>query len=169
MDDLIFDPYAFARQHLRREGSFKLRELTRLAAESVPHTDLERSLQWSLQGGVDKEHDLPLISMQVSGQLELQCQRCLKPFLWTLDSSSTLVLARDEAHADELEEMLDDDSLDVLALEQQTPIMQLIEDEALLALPLSARHEVCPDGNPLDQLDDAKESPFAALQKLKQH
>jgi uncharacterized protein len=42
----------------------------------------------------------------------------------------------------------------------------LVEDEALLALPLSPRHEQCPGDVPTSGKEKA-ESPFAVLKKLK--
>jgi uncharacterized protein len=77
-----------------------------------------------------------------------------------------LVLARDEAEADELEQRLEDDSLDVIAGSTVLDLLQLVEDEALLSLPLSPRHEVCPDDVPKVGIDKP-ESPFAVLRKLK--
>jgi uncharacterized protein len=44
--------------------------------------------------------------------------------------------------------------------------MVLVEDEALLALPLSPRHEKCPGDVPTSGVEKA-ESPFAVLKKLK--
>jgi uncharacterized protein len=45
--------------------------------------------------------------------------------------------------------------------------MQLLEDEALLALPQAPKHEVCPDTKMMDSLKSEKVSPFAALKSLK--
>jgi uncharacterized protein len=44
--------------------------------------------------------------------------------------------------------------------------MVLVEDEALLSLPLSPRHEVCPEGSEA-AVSSKLESPFAILKKLK--
>jgi uncharacterized protein len=46
-------------------------------------------------------------------------------------------------------------------------LMYLVEDEALLALPQSPRHEVCPDSSLLDKVKSEKISPFDALKSLK--
>ena len=48
-------------------------------------------------------------------------------------------------------------------------VMELVEDEALLALPLSPRHEACPDKAAIEVLDEVKKpSPFAVLKNIKQ-
>ena len=72
----------------------------------------------------------------------------------------------DEASADETEEKLDDDSIDVIVGDAQQDLLQLVEDDALLALPLSPRHDVCPGDAPAVP-QDKRESPFAALKGLK--
>ncbi|MBB4010888.1 uncharacterized metal-binding protein YceD (DUF177 family) [Niveibacterium umoris] len=62
---------------------------------------------------------------------------------------------------DELEE----DSFDAIAAERNLDVLALIEDELLLALPISPRHEVCDTPQPRERDDSA--SPFAALASLR--
>ena len=50
---------------------------------------------------------------------------------------------------------------------QACDIRDLLEDEALLALPQAPKHEVCPDTKLLDNLKTEKVSPFAGLKNLK--
>ena len=63
---------------------------------------------------------------------------------------------------------------DVLALNPDLSLMELVEDEVLMALPLVPRHEVCPVEVKLAVADSAfeaalleKTQPFAALAQLK--
>ena len=51
-------------------------------------------------------------------------------------AQSELVLAKDEAGADEIDDLLDDDEIEVIVSSKTLDAMVLIEDEALLALPL---------------------------------
>jgi uncharacterized protein len=78
-----------------------------------------------------------------------------------------LVLGKDDEEADQLEEILDDESIDVIVGSRTCDLHDLIEDEALLALPQVPRHEVCPDSKLLDALKTDKPSPFAGLKNLK--
>ena len=103
--------------------------------------------------------------MTIDGEVGLICQRCLTPFRYPIVSEAVLVLARDEADADETEERLDDDSIDVIVGSTTQDLLQLVEDEALLSLPLSARHEVCPGDAP-EIPQEKPDSPFAVLKKL---
>jgi uncharacterized protein len=80
-----------------------------------------------------------------------------------------LRFVEDEAQAAELDAELDDD---VLALPRWLDLVELIEDELLLALPLVPRHAVCPVPLPMAleaETAPAEEAPhpFAALAALK--
>jgi uncharacterized protein len=80
-----------------------------------------------------------------------------------------LLLAGDEASADTLEAQLDDDSVVVVVGSRTMDMAALIEDEALLALPVSPRHEICPDQSALDALrKERPDSPFAVLKNLRE-
>jgi uncharacterized protein len=105
--------------------------------------------------------------LNVSGDVKLVCQRCLGPYDYHIDSSTMLVLGKDDQEADEIEEVLDDESVDVIVGSHASDIRDLLEDEALLALPQAPKHEVCPDTALLDALKSDKVSPFAALKSLK--
>jgi uncharacterized protein len=85
------------------------------------------------------------MTLSVSGTVQLVCQRCLAPFGYTIDSSTVLVLGKDDEEADEIEEVLDDETIDVIVGSRSCDMMDLLEDEALLALPQAPKHDVCPD------------------------
>jgi uncharacterized protein len=163
MNAFIIDAFEFCRQREERSGELALTDLPRLAAEL---TDSSGTLAYSLAGGIDKEGH-PQIALRVSGPVHLRCQRCLNPFRFDIASDSMLLLASDEATADALETKLEDEDVDVVVGSRTMDVLALIEDEALLALPVSPRHEVCPDQSVLDALkDDKPESPFAVLKNL---
>lgn len=165
MNDLEIDAFEFCRLKERREGRLTVAELPRLAEESL---DKYGSLSWSLEGGAER-HGHPQLELAISGDVRLVCQRCLTPFAFDIDSSSVLVLAPDESSADEIDAQLDDENVEVIVGTHSFDIRQLIEDEALLAIPLSPKHDVCPGKAP--SIDPApepkKESPFAVLKNLK--
>jgi uncharacterized protein len=165
MSAFIIDAFEFSRLKERREGEVAVASLQRLAAECVnPST----SLRWSLQGGVDGSGH-PQLIMSVTGIAQLRCQRCMAPFEFDIAAESVLVLAKTEAHADEIEESLADDSIDVIVGSKALNILELIEDEALLAIPLAPKHDVCPGNAAVDGLAGAKKpSPFDVLKNIKQ-
>ncbi len=162
MSDTTVDSLEFCRTGESRSGVTPVASLGRLAAELAESSG---ELRWSITGGRHPK-GMPQLTMQVQGEVKLVCQRCLMPFAHAIATDTLLVLARDEADADATEESLDDDSIDVIVGDPQQDLMQLVEDDALLALPLSPRHDVCPGDVPaLPQ--DQRESPFAALKGLK--
>lgn len=163
MSDFVIDAFEFCRTNGRREGLTPVAEMPRLAADCA---DQSGEIAWSLQGSSTKE-GFPRIDMTVRGTVQLVCQRCLTPFAYTIASASVLMLGKDDADADEIEEVIDDESVDVIVGSRSCDIRDLIEDEALLALPQAPKHEACPDTSALDALRSEKVSPFEALKSLK--
>jgi len=171
MNALIIDAFEFSRLNEHREGEIAIADLPRLAEESAEpagSADRTGTIRWTLQGGQDRLGH-PQLTLSVSGAISLMCQRCLTPFVFDIESRSVLVLAQDEASADAIEALLADDSVEVIVGSRSFNIADLIEDEALLMIPLSPKHQVCPDQPmPKEAPDVEKVSPFAVLKNLKQ-
>jgi uncharacterized protein len=163
MSAFVIDAFEFCRNNGYREGVTPVAEMTRLAADCADSTG---EIRWAIQGGATAQ-GYPSITLSVAGTVHLACQRCLAPFSYEIDSSTMLVLGRDDEEADQIEEILDDESIDVIVGSACCDIRDLLEDEALLALPQSPKHEVCPDAKLLDTLKSEKVSPFAGLKNLK--
>ena len=162
MSDTTVDSLEFCRTGESRSGVTPVAALARLSAELA---DASGELSWTIVGGRHPS-GAPQMTMRVQGEVQLVCQRCLNAFAHTIGTDTVLVIARDDADADETEERLDDDSIDVIVGDKQQDLLQLVEDDALLALPLSPRHDVCPGDAPAVP-QDKRESPFAALKGLK--
>jgi uncharacterized protein len=163
MSGFVIDAFDFCRNNGYREGVTPVAEMPRLAADCA---DPSGSITWSIQGGQTRQ-GYPMMTLSVAGTVQLVCQRCLAPFSYPLEASTVLVLGKDDEEADEIEEILDDESIDVIVGSHTCDIRDLLEDEALLALPQAPKHEVCPDTKILDALKSEKVSPFAALKSLK--
>ena len=152
----------FCRLAEQASGTTPVAEFVRLRADLH---DATGELAWEFQGGRHSE-GLPQLSLSVEGEVRLVCQRCLTPFTQLISAKSRLVLVADEAQAEATEERLDDETIDVIVASTAMDLMVLVEDEALLSLPLSPRHEVCPEGSEA-AVSSKLESPFAILKKLK--
>lgn len=163
MSAFVIDAFEFCRNNGYRDGVTPVAEMTRLAADCA---DPSGEIRWSIQGGTTPQGYASL-TLSVAGTVRLVCQRCLEPFSYEIDSSTMLVLGRNDEDADQIEEILDDESIDVIVGSNCCDIRDLLEDEALLALPQSPKHEVCPDTKLLDTLKSDKVSPFAGLKNLK--
>jgi uncharacterized protein len=163
MSAFVIDAFEFCRNNGYKEGVTPVAEMPRLAAECA---DPSGQIAWAIQGGQTRQ-GYPSMTLSVSGTVQLVCQRCLAQFGYDIDSSTMLVLGKNDEDADEIEEVLDDESIDVIVGSHACDIMQLLEDEALLALPQAPKHEVCPDTKLMDSIKSEKVSPFAALKSLK--
>ena len=163
MSAFVIDAFEFCRNNGHREGVTPVAEMLRLAADCANPSG---EIAWTIEGGQTRQ-GYPMLTLSVSGTVQLACQRCLAPFPYEIDSSTVLVLGKDDADADEIEEILDDESIDVIVGSHACDIRDLLEDEALLALPQAPKHEACPDTQLLDSIKSEKVSPFAALKSLK--
>ncbi len=163
MSAFVIDAFEFCRSNGHREGVTPVAEMSRLNKDCA---DTSGQIAWSVDGATSKQA-YPQITLSVEGTVQLVCQRCLAPFAYEMASSTVLVLGKDDEHADEIEEILDDESIDVIVGSRTCDIRDLIEDEALLALPQVPKHDTCPDNALLDALKADKPSPFASLKGIK--
>ncbi|EKD70387.1 MAG: hypothetical protein ACD_46C00546G0002 [uncultured bacterium] len=158
------DPFRYAEQHLRLDGTVKLADMHRLGAGvSTPNEIASVALEF----GVD-EQGITYLKGHVSAKLTLQCQRCMEPFIYEIISDFVLGIVNtlDEANA------LPDQYEPALASDGQLALRELIEDELILNLPIIPRHEpdVCKVNMPLanTEWEQGKgESPFRVLESLK--
>jgi len=172
---LIIDAFAFCQHGEQRSGKLSMSELPRLRAECVL-TEGEDGLEWTgvewtLVGGISERlNGYPTLYLTVSATVQLLCQRCLTPFPFQIKSTANILLAKDDQAADQMDALLQDDETEVIVGSKTFDVVALIEDEALLALPLSPKHEACSmhDKNGLNKgaESEKQESPFAVLKKL---
>lgn len=157
---LIIDSGEFARDGLSLAGEIAVRDLARLLGSVQSDAGV---IRYTLQGRIDKLQRRCL-NLTVSGEVTLLCQRCMQPFAFAIDSDSELTLFDNEADIDAASEQ--DEMLEGVLASREQSVVDLIEDEILLALPLAPKHEVCaPDGN--SDSVAKKPNPFAVLQQLK--
>lgn len=160
MNPFFVDVFELCRAGKGLEGRVIVSDLPRLAEEVA---DKFGTVAWSLRGGKDN-FGRSQLTLSVVGEVSLICQRCLMPFIFDVASESRLILAKDELDADEIEGVLHDDSVEVIVGSKALDINTLIEDDVLLTIPLSSKHDVCPN-----QLLSSKEtitksaSPFSVL------
>lgn len=167
------DVKAFAKAGAILSGDDALSKYERLLQEcSAPGVD--RRVRWEARGEmrVDASGFAQVwLHLQARVSLPLTCQRCLGPadIGLEIDRSFRFVASEEQAAAEDEEA-----EEDVLALRRDFNLLELIEDELLMELPLVPRHEVCPTQVKL-AVQDAdfeaaqaeKPNPFAALAGLK--
>ena len=163
MNAFVIDAFDFSRINGSREGVTPVAEMPRFASDCA---DTSGNIAWKVVGATSKQ-GYPQLTLSVAGTVQLMCQRCLTPFAYDVDSTTVLMLGKDDAHADEIEDILDDETIDVIVGSRSMNLGDLVEDEALLALPQVPKHVVCPDTTLVDAIKTEKKLPFAGLKDLK--
>ena len=99
------------------------------------------------------------------------CQRCLGPVNVPVRVAREFRFVATEEQAEAEDEEADED---VLVLTRDFDLLELLEDELLMALPVVPKHDVCPQPVKLQAVDadfvepeDKKPNPFAVLQQLR--
>ena len=152
----VIDSLQFSRERGEKTGSMDLASMPRLAASGCTAATLSYVLR-----GVENSDHRDALHLEIDGQMRLQCQRCLGPLEHPVSTNVDLELALDQSQIDNA----DDDKDRVLA-SKHMDVAALVEDEAILALPMIAMHESCVEiAKPEPTQEGA--SPFAVLAALK--
>ncbi|MGE5450957.1 MAG: YceD family protein [Acidobacteriota bacterium] len=168
------------------EGLVPVADLHRLAAGLFPQADLTTvpPVQWRAQGRLVKQRvgqPQRWLDIEAKGTFPWECQRCLHAVNLPIDVSRSIRFVEDEAAAANLDADSDDD---VLAVSRQFDLLELLEDELIMAQPLVPRHDQCPtdverhmrsfdpEASPEGDAasgDNGQPHPFAALAALKKN
>lgn len=168
------DVRSLAREGGTVQGAAPLAQFLRLK-EDLAEVPADATVAWDAHGqwrialGGEGQTWLHL---QVRATVPLVCQRCMEVVHVPMAIDRSFRFAPDEAQAAALDE---DSEEDVLALGSDLDLLQLVEDELLLSLPLVPRHEVCPtaprlqvqDPGFVDEAEAPKVNPFAVLKDLR--
>ena len=163
------DPIRMAETGRILEGKMMLSRMGRLAEALVYQAEGEVSV--SLQFGVDGQ-GIRFLRARARTELALECQRCLQPMSFPIDSTVQLAIIESQEEA----ELLPSEYEPLVIGHEPLYLQDLIEDELLLALPIVPMHpkDQCPAGEQEHQADEpdeqeeaAKDNPFAALADLK--
>lgn len=167
------DVHAFAQAAGLLQGQAPLSAFTRLAQDAQPHTGVEPEVRWEVEGElVEEAGGAGKVWLHVYAEvgLPMVCQRCLTMASIPLEVDRSFRFVDDEATA-ELED--DDSEEDVLALSREFNLLELIEDELLMEVPVVPRHDACPEPVTLQSSDTdfeeantQKENPFDVLRSL---
>ncbi|EIC13155.1 hypothetical protein KKB_07469 [Kingella kingae PYKK081] len=162
LNRILIEPQAFVIKQENLRGKVLLNDLDK-RVWSHDFTELSSELAYTLQGGVDR-WQRPFLTFTLSGSLPLQCQRCMQPVHFALDENVRIVLFENEESLDEA--VLADEELEGMLLEAELDVFSLIEDQILMALPFSPKHDDCGNAD-LDAVNQNKTNPFAVLAGLK--
>ncbi len=141
-------------------GAAPVGELARLTDSLY---DAGGELKYELTGDRDARQR-PRLQLAVDGSLNLRCQRCLGNLAFPVAVRANLLVLTAEAGG----ETAQIDDLDGIPADAHTDVWSLVEDEILLAIPLSPRHGEDECSPAAKAAGDHAASPFAVLAKLTQ-
>lgn len=167
--ELTVDTSELAREGRRLCGEYPVAMMQRLASLL---SDAQGALAWELrgwrtqrpEGGADD-----FMALSTTARVAMPCVRCNGPVSVALSVQRSYRVVGSEEEAERLD--LEDPEHDVLAGGRHFDLAALVEDEAIMALPPTPRHEQC--DLPLAQTEvvPAEQAPapgpFAALAKLR--
>jgi uncharacterized protein len=166
------DVKGFADEGAKLSGVSPVQQHARLVAETQGR-GAQSPVSWSASGEMrNRQHVQPEIWLHLKAQvtLPLTCQRCLEPVEVpvSVERSFRFVSSEEMAAAQD-----DESEEDVLALSRSFDLVELVEDELLMEIPLAPRHETCPpvklalaDAS-FESAAGRQENPFASLGRLK--
>jgi len=132
------DPRRFCRDALSWETRSDVSAFPRLVREFT-----QGELFCRVDGRADA-HGGMVLDLRIHGEVELTCQRCLGGLKHVVAVDRIVRLAGNEVELARLDALPDGDA--ILAGDR-LDLLQLVEDEVLLSLPLAAMHATgeCPD------------------------
>ena len=159
-------------QHIINSLEFARKSLE--IRDTIAHSDLQRakdlltaeteSLRWQLSGEVSADKKARL-HLTITGNIGVPCQRCLEPMIIELNIRSEFVLVKDESEIPSEEDDFED--YDYLVAEADMNVLQLVEDEVLLALPYAPKHEIKDCAVKAEVNELKAPNPFAKLRDFK--
>lgn len=162
------DVMRLARQGRAVSGSYPVSSMRRLQGYlSGP----QGSVALVLQFGID-ENRLAVMRGEIRADLGLLCQRCMEPMQYHVEVPVELALVESEERAGRIP----DNYEPLILTEEPSSLLEIVEDELILSLPIVAMHEAqqCAASALLRSADadtgePERENPFAVLSELKKH
>lgn len=136
------DAVVFARKREALKGSLPLSSMPRLLAAGVGDAGV---LDWAVEGSIGRDEmqrQREFLEVRTGFSPWMTCSRCLEPVqVHDLATHTRFRLAASEAQA--AAEDREAESVEVIAADANLNLAMLVEDEAILALPMAPAHDDC--------------------------
>jgi uncharacterized protein len=160
------DPIRFAENAADLHGTLPISAMLRLATSLANTTG---DAQVHIQFGIDDR--IKFSKGRVKAELAVQCQRCLEPFVYELNSEFAFGMVATDEKAKELPAKYEP----VMVSEAGLNIPEMIEEELIINLPIVLMHDPkdCKVKMPVVVLEDSetaqpkKVNPFKVIESLK--
>lgn len=165
MNESSVDIFGWIRAGAHARGELPLAAMPRLAEMLASESG---SLTWEAIGRPERDPlggERLMLTVRARARPALQCARCLEPVAVDLTVERTLCIVANEALAERLDEQ--EAEIDVLAGSLHFDLLELVEDEAILALVPFATHEKCVAPRRSDEDEGLPTGALAGLAALK--
>lgn len=149
-------------------GDVLVSELPRLAECVAGEQENRQPIMVTVR--LSKNDDVAWLSYQVQGVIYAACQRCLEMMSINVSGEYRIAILKNESQVSAVEgaEYVLIDELDSNGHRKILPLKNMLEDELMLALPLSLKHDDCEALIQFaDEAEEKLDNPFAALASLK--
>jgi uncharacterized protein len=161
MEKRTVDVLELARNGGAVEGELEAGGLARLAPLLVAPMG---SIHFHFQGHLDAR-GRPAARLRIDGHLGLSCDLCGETLAWPLNESEEFFFVEDEAQLGALPITVDGE--EPLLASRQFDLNSLIEEQVLLALPISSRHPACQRLAQAQAPEQGATRPFEVLGSLR--
>ena len=158
------EPLRLAKAGKKIAGRYALNDLQRLGGLL---SDRNGHVSFMLEFTHDEEQELYCIIGKIETKLHTVCQRCLGSMELWINSPVCLGIVSGQTDISKLPDKYEP----LIVGDDPILLLELIEDELLLAVPMSPMHELnqCSATKMLNKMQDAEPNrPFAILKKLAQ-
>lgn len=158
------DVWELARGRETRQGDIDVHRMPRLAGQLVDAAD---RLRFRFTGAID-ERGRPAARLELDGTMHAVCDRCGQPVAVPISERAQFYFVAAEEDLARLP--IDETSEEALLGSQRFDLAALIEDQAILALPISPRHDRCAAAARDEGArapEEGTQRPFLALAGLK--
>jgi uncharacterized protein len=154
---LIINNLEFAQKQQKIEDSFDVSGFKRLVEMLTLHDENAglSIVQFELTGDF-KRFRQPSLHLHIRAKLPVICQRCLDEMLVEVDLNFDYLISNSA-----INELDENDEIDWLEASSEMDVLELIEDELLIAMPIAPTHaKSC---SKLSMQSGEKPNPFAIL------
>jgi len=158
MKSLLINNLEFAKKNQEINGLLEITNCERLAEITSKTGENVANIRYKLTGSAEKMN-LPSLHLQIEAQLPVLCQRCLEGMQLNFSLEFDYLISDKELS--ESEENEENEDVDWLEASQELNLIELIEDELLIAIPIAPMHDSsCLQAN---LQSGEKPNPFAVL------
>ena len=159
------DPFKFCKKKTAISGQIDVRQLKRLSKIASTETGVV-TIDLVFEKNSSRVNH---VHGSIDAVISLICQNCLKEFDTEFHLEMALAFVTSESGMMKVEPMES-----VIVEDSKVDLFHLIEDELILALPISAKHKDCKKiihnsqlGEIIEETIEKKENPFEILKQMK--